>query len=85
MEIVQTGRRWKGMRGTEKRNLVIAVITAIVEDLINDPEVVGENFDEAAKQVILAAVSFVPMMIDAAVDFAKTYHDSKGRPKLFCC
>ena len=90
MELVQTGKNWKGLKGSEKKDLVLGVITAIVEDLLHDPQVVGENFDPNTRDGILAAVAVVPMFIDAAVDFAKTYVASKPtdpntpRPR-FCC
>ncbi len=88
MEVVQTGRKWKSLRGAQKRELVLGVISALVKDLLEDPKVVGENFDEGSKQAILAALAFAPMLIDAAVGFAKTYHGNKssgGRPRPFCC
>jgi hypothetical protein len=92
MEVVQTGQGWKGMKGSEKKDLVLGVITALVEDLLHDPQVVGEDFDDGTRDAILAAVSMVPMFIDAAVDFAKVYTDGQSqqpgtgnRPKFFCC
>jgi hypothetical protein len=89
MEIVQTGKSWIGMRGAEKKDLVLGVISAVVEDLMNDTEVVGEDFDAGSREAILTALALAPMLIDAAVDFAKVYsetHESgNGRRRSFCC
>ncbi len=90
MEVVQTGKGWKRLKGSEKKDLVIGVITELIEDLVEDPEVVGEDFDEGAKQAILAALAFAPLLIDAAADYAKVYLNSQGqagggRRMLFGC
>jgi len=79
MELVQTSDNWAGMKGSEKKDLVYGVVTEVIKDLLNDPQVVGENFDEATRQAILLALDIVPSLIDAAVDFAKTYKDSKPK------
>jgi len=81
MEVVQTGRAWKGMKGSEKKALVFEVISDLVEDLLNDTDVVGD-LDNDIKQGILTATTLVPTFIDAAVDFAKIY---KIQSKFFCC
>jgi len=78
MEVVQTGENWTGMKGSEKKDLVYGVVTEVIKDLLHDPEVVGEDFDEGTRDAILAALNLVPLVIDAAVDFAKTY--SSARP-----
>jgi len=87
MEVVQTGKLWTGMHGSEKKDLVIGVVTALVNDLLDDPSVVGEDFSDDTRQAILAALSFAPMLIDAAVDFAKAYAsgDGSGGSRLKCC
>lgn len=79
MELVQTGNNWEGMKGSEKKDLVLGVVSEVIKDLLNDPEVVGENFDQGTRDAILAALDLVPMIIDAAVDFAKTYHDNANK------
>jgi hypothetical protein len=97
MELVQTGENWQGMKGSEKKDLVFGVISALVTDLLDDPQVVGKNFSDDTRQGILAAVGLVPMIVDAVVDFAKTYSQqnpapvsgsnsgSSGRKRFFCC
>ena len=88
MEAVQTGKMWENMRGSEKKDLVLGVLGALVEDLINDPDVVGENFSEQTKESILSALAMAPMMIDAAVDFAKVYgggSNSGSNSQKRCC
>lgn len=88
MEVVQTKKDWQGMQGYEKKDLVYGVITALVTDLLNDKQVVGENFDSGTRDVILSALPFVPMIIDAAADYAKVYAanaSSTSNAKKFCC
>lgn len=83
MELVQTGTLWAGMRGNEKKELVVNVITQLVKDLIEDADVVGENFSEDAKAMVLLALDTVPFIIDATVNFAKLY--KSGKKKCFSC
>ena len=94
MEIVQTSQSWQDMKGSEKKNLVLGVLNAVIQDLLADHDVVGDSLDEGTKQAILTALEMAPMIIDAAVDFAKVYSANRpqdnsngngNRPRLFCC
>lgn len=76
MELMQTNAKWSIMKGSEKKALVVGVLNALIKDLLNDPSVVGPNVDESFKAGILATLDLAPMIIDAAVDFAKTYHST---------
>lgn len=86
MELVQTGVAWASMRGSEKKELVMDVVNALFEDLINDDHVVGDIPDEL-KSTLQVALSVVPSFIDATVDFAKVYINTKHEPnrKKLCC
>ena len=70
MEIVQTGKGWSTMKGSEKKRLVTEVIQEVVTDLVNDKDVV-KDMDENTRQAILLGLETVPFIIDAACDFAK--------------
>ena len=79
MECLQTGLEWKGMSGSEKKNLVLGVVIKFVKDLVADPDVT-KNLDANAKTAILASLDLIPVIIDVAVDFAKTYSANANTP-----
>ena len=94
MEVVQTGKDWAGLKGSEKKDLVLGVLNELIKDFIEDPDIGGENFPQETREAILAALAVAPMFIDAAVDFAKVYVDSLPQEpearrqrlrSLFCC
>lgn len=94
MEVVQTGKDWAGLKGSEKKDLVLGVLNELIKDLIEDPDIGGEDFPQETRDAILAALAVAPMFIDAAVDFAKVYVDSLPADpvarrqrfrSLFCC
>ena len=86
MEVVQTGRMWKNMRGSDKKDLVLGVVTALVNDLLEDPQV-SNHIDDQTRTFIMTALTMAPMVIDAAAGFAKTYASTKkgGQRGFFCC
>lgn len=84
MEVVQTTKNWSKMKGSEKHALVYGVIKALIKDLLQDPQVVGDNFDPHTAEGILLALDMVPVIIDSAVEFAKTYK-STGGFNFSCC
>lgn len=73
----------KIMTGSEKKELVMGVINAFIEDLIIYDTVVKLTNDN--KQAIIAALALTPFLIDAAAGFAKTYHKDKHNPSNRCC
>lgn len=68
MESVQNLQEFRGMKGSEKKQLVIAVITEVVKDALTDTSLSPET-----QQLIMSSLSFAPFVIDMAVDFAKAY------------
>jgi hypothetical protein len=93
MEVVQIGKNWSSMRGSEKKELVYNVITNVVEDILND-EQIGKNIDPETKEILLSTLQFIPTLIDTSVDFAKVYLNMKNKNKnknnnkkcrFFCC
>ena len=86
MQVVQTDVNFQGMKGSEKKDLVVGVVTALITDLLND-----SNLDDSTKQSIIVLLATVPSIIDMAVDFGKVYHnsqssgDSHQRSGFFCC
>lgn len=83
METVQTVSLFRGMKGSEKKQLVIAVVTEVVKDALKDTDL-----PESTQQTIMTALSFAPFVIDMAVDFAKVYvkpSNGGGVCKVFKC
>lgn len=72
MSIVETGIAFKDMTGLECKDYVVAVVTDVVNDLLDDPDVGGKMPAEAVTS-LRVGITMVPMIIDAAVGFAKTY------------
>lgn len=75
MELVNS----QNLKGSEKKALVLEIVNEIVKDALSTSDISDE-----AKQVILTAVSFTPLLIDAAVDFAKIYSSEDGGCKKAC-
>lgn len=71
MEYVQ--QNWKELKGSEKKELVMSVITDFIKNLLNDKEVVGNALTNEIKEQVLVAVDMIPTLIDTTVDFAKSY------------
>lgn len=72
MSVVQSAIEFKDLSGLERKDFVVAVVIDVVNDLLADPEITGKLKPEEL-EAIKFAVSTVPMIIDTAVGFAKTY------------
>jgi hypothetical protein len=86
MEHVQTHTLWANLKGSEKKDLVVSVVTDFINDMLNDTDKV----DEETKRILQNGLEMVPMLIDAAVDFAKVYSKFKqvlgfDNKKKWCC
>jgi hypothetical protein len=87
MEHVQINALWANLKGSEKKELVLTVVTDFMGDLLNDPEL---KITDETRDLLKNGLLMVPFMIDAAVDFAKTYNVFKqsifstGKSKLCC-
>lgn len=77
MECVQTAEEFKKLKGLAKKDLVLAVITALVEDLLKDPEIVGSGFSNTTRKAILRYLEALPVVIDGVVHFARIYELDK--------
>lgn len=87
MECVQTADEFKKLKGLAKKDLVLAVITALVEDLLKDPDVVGDDFSNTTRKAILRYLEALPVVIDGVVHFAHIYELDKLAKKACrgCC
>jgi hypothetical protein len=74
MQLVQS----QALTGSEKKALVLQLVNDLVEDSLEESEL-----PEDTKQAINSALVFAPLLIDASVDFAKTYKSGSGC-KLCC-
>lgn len=74
MSVVQTAVEFKDLSGLERKDFVLAVVTDVVNDLLEDREV-SSKLPPDAVTAIRFALSAAPMIIDTAVGFAKTYAD----------
>ena len=72
MELLETGVTWKKMKGSEKKDLLVSVLIALIKDLNKDEHIPNDVLD--------SILSLMPQMIDATVDFAKGY-----KFKQSCC
>lgn len=69
------------LKGSEKKALVVDVVNQLVKDALEKSEL-----DDQMKAAIESALSLAPLLIDAAVDFAKIYGNNKeSKCKLLCC
>jgi hypothetical protein len=80
MEVVQSSKKFKKMKGPEKKKLVLEVINQFIKDYIADPK---NKVSKKSKKNISIMLELAPTFIDAAVDFAKIFENSKKR--FFCC
>jgi hypothetical protein len=76
MEAVQLNA--KGLKGSEKKALVLEILNQIVKDALEE-----SDLDEEIKNAIMASLALAPVLIDAVVDFAKIYNNKSCR-KLCC-
>jgi len=75
MEVIQKGSQFKNLKGSEKKALVIRVLKAIVDDVVESQE---DKISPDEAQLILLAVDAMPYVIDATIDFAKVYLGTNG-------
>jgi len=85
MEHVQTNKEWIKMKGSEKKLLVVGVMTEFLNDALNDAKALNED----TKAKLSIALEMLPSIIDATIDFAKTYRITKPyevfKSKKWCC
>jgi len=73
MELLQTGKTWQKMVGSQKKDLLVSVVASFARDLNKD-----KHLDSVLLETVL---SLLPMIIDSSVDFAKTFTTKK----FYCC
>lgn len=78
MECVQSGHEFTKLKGSAKKDLVLAVITALVSDLLED---LGSDFSKSTRKAILRYLEALPTVIDATVSFAHIYELDKMTKK----
>jgi hypothetical protein len=76
MEAVQLNS--KGLKGSEKKALVLDVVNQLVKDALEESDLPDDT-----KQAIMTSLALAPILVDAAVDFAKIYNNGKGCK--ICC
>jgi len=81
MSLVQKHKVFKKMKGCEKRELVSEVVSEVISDFLKDESIIDMSDD--VRTGVLVAIEFIPILIDTAVAFAKTYRDSKHN--FLCC
>jgi hypothetical protein len=74
MQLVQT----QTLAGSEKKALVLQLVNELVKDYLAD-----STLPEDTREAIQTAMIFAPLLIDASVDFAKSY--AAGGGSKLCC
>jgi hypothetical protein len=80
MKFVILNESLKKLSGTDKKNVVVATISKIIEEYIES----ADDLTEEERQNLVFALTLAPMFIDSVADYAKVY-SSEHKGKLFCC
>lgn len=76
MQVVEANKK---LSGEDKKNLVLAVSNDFIQNALND-----SNMDDGTKDSINLALSFSPMLIDAAVDYSNNMMNGNNGKNSFC-